>query len=192
MSTLNKYIILITVFSTLVIFVSTSYAYEIDVITKNIIDIKDNVNLEFSEKEMLFISSDVYIDRAHPTVKLISDNETEATYNMYLSILYNDFKNLHDDVYLLLEIKDGAGDIYFIDDLRYKKINNIKGYDLTNKEGLLPLVIDQGINNSSIKEEFTIKVNIINLTDNDYSSKTFIAEIILCEGYYNLPIIQNY
>lgn len=195
MKLIHKYTILIIVLSTLSIFISTSYGYEMESMKKTMVDIKDDFSLEFSDKEILFItsnSSDIYIDTAKPSVT-VNENDYKGLYSMYLSILYNDYKNFSSDVYLILEITDSNGIILDLDGLDYKEINGIKGYDITTKVGLFTLLLDKKIESDIYsKDSYFIKVHSINSSDKNYIDKTFIAEVILTEGYYKLPISPKF
>ena len=113
------------------------------------------------------------------------DNHAKYNYNMYLDISKNElvYTTTEKTAELILTITDKNNDpITSVDGLKYVTVGDVSGFDITDIQGLIP-ILDNNIIEANEREEhlWNITVTLINLDSNQSENlnKTFLADVII-------------
>ena len=137
---------------------------------------------------------------------LSANNKTNTAtehYYLYLNISNNTFTYSIDNntPEILLSIKDGSNnEITTLTGLTYKTVTDgkgasIKGFDITNKKGLITILNNREITTTSTKtEEWNVTVTFVNYNSNQAGNagKSFNAKLMIQKEEYKLPTLAEY
>ena len=137
---------------------------------------------------------------------LTANNKTNTAtehYYLYLNISNNTFTYSIDNntPEILLSIKDGSNnEITTLTGLTYKTVTDgkgasIKGFDITNKKGLITILNNREITTTSTKtEEWNVTVTFVNYNSNQAGNagKSFNAKLMIQKEEYKLPTLAEY
>ena len=137
---------------------------------------------------------------------LTANNKTNTAtehYYLYLNISNNTFTYSIDNntPEILLSIKDGSNnEITSVSGLTYKTVTDgkgasIKGFDITNKKGLITILNNREITTTSTKtEEWNVTVTFVNYNSNQAGNagKSFNAKLMIQKEEYKLPTLAEY
>ena len=137
---------------------------------------------------------------------LTANNKTNTAtknYYMYLNISSNTFTYSIDEntPEILLTIKDASNnEITTLTGLTYKTVTDgkgasIKGFDITNKKGLITILNNREITTTSSKtEQWNVTVTFVNYNVNQTGNagKSFNAKLIIQQEEYKLPTLAEY
>ena len=137
---------------------------------------------------------------------LSANNKTNTAtehYYLYLNISNNTFTYSIDNntPEILLFIKDGSNnEITTLTGLTYKTVTDgkgasIKGFDITNKKGLITILNNREITTTSTKtEEWNVTVTFVNYNSNQAGNagKSFNAKLMIQKEEYKLPTLAEY
>ena len=137
---------------------------------------------------------------------LSANNKTNTAtehYYLYLNISNNTFTYSIDNntPEILLSIKDGSNnEITTLTGLTYKTVTDgkgasIKGFDITNKKGLITILNNREITTTSKKtEEWNVTVTFVNYNSNQAGNagKSFNAKLMIQKEEYKLPTLAEY
>ena len=137
---------------------------------------------------------------------LSANNKTNTAtehYYLYLNISNNTFTYSIDNntPEILLSIKDGSNnEITSVSGLTYKTVTDgkgasIKGFDITNKKGLITILNNREITTTSTKtEEWNVTVTFVNYNSNQAGNagKSFNAKLMIQKEEYKLPTLAEY
>ena len=137
---------------------------------------------------------------------LTANNKTNTAtehYYLYLNISKNTFTYSIDNntPEILLSIKDGSNnEITSVSGLTYKTVTDgkgasIKGFDITNKKGLITILNNREITTTSTKtEEWNVTVTFVNYNSNQAGNagKSFNAKLMIQKEEYKLPTLAEY
>ena len=137
---------------------------------------------------------------------LSANNKTNTAtehYYLYLNISNNTFTYSIDNntPEILLSIKDGSNnEITSVSGLTYKTVTDgkgasIKGFDITNKTGLVTILNNREITTTSTKtEEWNVIVTFVNYNSNQAGNagKNFSAKLMIQKEEYKLPTLAEY
>ena len=137
---------------------------------------------------------------------LSANNKTNTAtehYYLYLNISNNTFTYSIDNntPEILLSIKDGSNnEITTLTGLTYKTVTDgkgasIKGFDITNKKGLITILNNREITTTSTKtEEWNVTVTFVNYNSNQVGNagKSFNAKLMIQKEEYKLPTLAEY
>ena len=137
---------------------------------------------------------------------LSANNKTNTAtehYYLYLNISNNTFTYSIDNntPEILLSIKDGSNnEITTLTGLTYKTVTDgkgasIKGFDITNKKGLITILNNREITTTSTKtEEWNVTVTFVNYNSNQAGNagKSFNARLMIQKEEYKLPTLAEY
>ena len=137
---------------------------------------------------------------------LTANNKTNIAtehYYLYLNISNNTFTYSIDNntPEILLSIKDGSNnEITTLTGLTYKTVTDgkgasIKGFDITNKKGLITILNNREITTTSTKtEEWNVTVTFVNYNSNQAGNagKSFNAKLMIQKEEYKLPTLAEY
>ena len=137
---------------------------------------------------------------------LSANNKTNTAtehYYLYLNISNNTFTYSIDNntPEILLSIKDGSNnEITTLTGLTYKTVTDgkgasIKGFDITNKKGLITILNNREITTTSTKtEEWNVTVTFVNYNSNQAGNagKSYNAKLMIQKEEYKLPTLAEY
>ena len=137
---------------------------------------------------------------------LSANNKTNTAtehYYLYLNISNNTFTYSIDNntPEILLSIKDSSNnEITTLTGLTYKTVTDgkgasIKGFDITNKKGLITILNNREITTTSTKtEEWNVTVTFVNYNSNQAGNagKSFNAKLMIQKEEYKLPTLAEY
>ena len=111
-------------------------------------------------------------------------NSATENYNVYLKITSNNFvyTTSNNTAELVLKVTNPAGNSQTISGLTSVTSGGVTGYDITTKQGLIPIASNYQITTTSTKTDtWTVEVYFINLNSDQQanSAKTFNAQIII-------------
>ena len=135
---------------------------------------------------------------------LTANNKTNIAtehYYFYFNINKNTFAYTQNEntPEILLTVKDGSNnEITSIDGLTYKTVTDgkgatVKGFDITNKRGLITLFNNREITTTSTKtEQWNITVTFINYNVNQSANagKSFSAKLMIQKEEYKQPLAE--
>ena len=135
---------------------------------------------------------------------LTANNKTNTAtehYYMYLNISNNTFTYSIDNntPEILLSIKDSSNnEITTLTGLTYKTVTDgkgasIKGFDITNKKGLVTILNNREITTTSSKtEEWNVTVTFVNYNSNQAGNagKNFSAKLMIQKEEYKQPLAE--
>ena len=112
------------------------------------------------------------------------NNSATNTYNVYLKIKSNNFAytTANNTAELVLKVTNPAGNTQTISGLTSVTSGGVTGYDVTIKQGIIPIATDYAITTTSTKTDtWTVAVYFINLNSDQQanSAKTFNAELVI-------------
>ena len=112
------------------------------------------------------------------------NNSATNTYNVYLRINSNTFQytTSNNTAELVLKVTNPAGNTQTISNLTSVTSGGVTGYDITTKQGLIPIASNYQITTTSTKTDtWTAQVYFINLNSDQQvnSAKTFTAEVVI-------------
>ena len=137
---------------------------------------------------------------------LTANNKTNTAtehYYLYLNISNNTFTYSIDNntPEILLSIKDGSNnEITTLTGLTYKTVTDgkgasIKGFDITNKKGLITILNNREITTTSTKtEQWNVTVTFVNYNSNQAGNagKNFSAKLMIQQEEYKLLTLAEY
>ena len=135
---------------------------------------------------------------------LTANNKTNTAtehYYLYLNISNNTFTYSIDNntPEILLSIKDGSNnEITSVSGLTYKTITDgkgasIKGFDITNKKGLITILNNREITTTSTKtEQWNVTVTFVNYNSNQAGNagKNFTAKLMIQQDEYKQTLAE--
>ena len=135
---------------------------------------------------------------------LTANNKTNTAtehYYLYLNISNNTFTYSIDNntPEILLSIKDGSNnEITSVSGLTYKTVTDgkgasIKGFDITNKTGLITILNNREISTTSTKtEEWNVTVTFVNYNSNQAGNagKSFAAKLMIQQDEYKQTLAE--
>ena len=135
---------------------------------------------------------------------LTANNKTNTAtehYYLYLNISNNTFTYSIDNntPEILLSIKDGSNnEITTLTGLTYKMVTDgkgasIKGFDITNKKGLVTILNNREITTTSTKtEEWNVTVTFVNYNSNQAGNagKNFSAKLMIQKEEYKQTLVE--
>lgn len=192
----KKQLIIICSISILVI--GLSYAFFTLIVTNS--DVL-NVGVTSSDISTLYFTEgeDLYIDAYMSTFQMDGDNFSSSStsyatlegsvsytdyYHVYFGIETNEFVYTSDVAELILVVEGPNGVVEEIDGLDYVTVNEVSGFDVTDKEGVFEISYEEiSSSGSTVIEDWTFTLYFVNLDTNqaDNANKEFNSYIVLTQ-----------